>query len=279
MSNHYFNRQLTLGRFAVLVYIFISFLIVIASEFIASDNSFWLSAREASTVVFMLLYIPIVIGLFRNWIWAWVWACLLMIIDLYSTALTHSEYILAGVIAILLILALIGLRACIKINQRNGVKRTILRSFLDIFGVLISAFLIGVLALAVTADKTTLQALGMQQGNALSTETRSELESVGILQPFESVELFFFCSSISFLDCGTILTDQRAISYKRIEDKRQVQSLPIESITDANLWEKGSLVTPSRVEVAGDGQRLVFFMTTKQNADERFVARLKQLIK
>jgi len=87
-------------------------------------------------------------------------------------------------------------------------------------------------------------------GSNMRQKDRSLLIEMGIIQPKEDIEYFYSAGFLSILEEGSILTDQRVISYVKDETSGlQIYELFFDDIADIKLIEQGSYIVHSIYEV------------------------------
>ena len=116
-------------------------------------------------------------------------------------------------------------------------------------------------------------------GEELSDSQRSFLLEQGILLPDEKVEFFYSVGLFSIEDEGNLLTDQRVVSYERLEDGLAIYASRSDELSAVNIVEEGKGTTNTVLEIwRTDGEGFRVQLSPEESGDLRFLRRLRERI-
>ncbi|GAB4317387.1 MAG: hypothetical protein Kow0074_05950 [Candidatus Zixiibacteriota bacterium] len=99
-----------------------------------------------------------------------------------------------------------------------------------------------------------------------------------ILDPDESVFMFYSAGLISIEEAGNLLTDDRLISYVSSDDWQIVRSVTYDQIASVTVLERGNDSRPTIVDIhTQDGQHIHIALAATGRGDERFIDEIRRL--
>ena len=113
-------------------------------------------------------------------------------------------------------------------------------------------------------------------GETLYSWDRDWLRQAGVLQPGETLELYYSSSRSVDLD-GSLLTDRRVVSYREAEGALRIEAAAFEEIESVEVVEKGGLLDDKAIAVrTRDGKVFRVLLSNLDEKSEIFLKRLKE---
>jgi tetratricopeptide (TPR) repeat protein len=139
---------------------------------------------------------------------------------------------------------------------------------------------LGVLIWLLSTTLGVLPSPNVVEGERFAPWNRNALESYGVLEEDEEIELFYSNSLTSIRKDGNIITDRRVISYAEDEDGEiQQQSADFLEISDARIVSPGNYFNPTIINVETINEtKITIFAPTTRSGDWRILQRLKARI-
>lgn len=110
-------------------------------------------------------------------------------------------------------------------------------------GALIGAIVLFFLAAGIASDLGMAPATVVQTGEELPPKQLEALKKAKILNPDEKVEFYYSEGLFKITDGGTILSDQRVISYYHHDKQLEVLSRPVNTLDHIEQHEEGDAFT------------------------------------
>lgn len=112
-------------------------------------------------------------------------------------------------------------------------------------------------------------------GDQLRQSEINLLVSEGVLRRGEHVALFYSGGFISIRGRGSILTDERVISYEEVDGELSVHTVPYAEIDEIVIEQKGSTFSDTIIRIAAqDGMVFRLLASTKEEGDSKLINEL-----
>lgn len=98
-----------------------------------------------------------------------------------------------------------------------------------------------------------------------------------IIDPDETVVMFYSSGLASIEESGTLLTGDRVISYARSDDRQLVRSARYDHITSVTVLEQGTDHRPTIVDLhTADGRHIRMSLSARNGRDREFVDEIRR---
>tara|TARA_R110001592_G_scaffold336140_3_gene621419 strand:- start:14487 stop:14918 length:432 start_codon:yes stop_codon:yes gene_type:complete len=117
-------------------------------------------------------------------------------------------------------------------------------------------------------------------GDKLSKSDLQLLLDEGIIRPDETVLYFYSTGLTSISDDGNLLTDQRVVSYERIEGVLEVYAAKYEDVAEIIVVEEGNFIDDKIVEInTTDDDVFLLFLSPLEEGDQTFINELRNRVR
>ena len=119
--------------------------------------------------------------------------------------------------------------------------------------------------------------LAVVTGEELSPDDLRILLDEDIIEPGETVVLFYSAGLFSVREDGSLLTGTRVISYEEIDDGLWIGSAFFDEIASVSVEEPGGALHDTQVLVTlHNGRSFYLLISTEENGDKRFLKELEK---
>ncbi|QDU50381.1 hypothetical protein [Gimesia panareensis] len=141
------------------------------------------------------------------------------------------------------------------------------------------AIMLGLVVLGVMVESGTMVSPEVVAGSELSQSDSQMLVDEGIIAPDETVLYFYSTGVTSISDDGNLLTDQRVISYERVDGVLGVYAAKYEEVEDVITVEEGNYIDDTIVEIdTVDGELFFLYLSPIEGGDQTFIKELQSRI-
>lgn len=140
-----------------------------------------------------------------------------------------------------------------------------------------------VLMAAIVGTFVVVLELGMAPPNSIidvsqvSDPQYDHLVDADIINPDETVVLFYSSGLASIAESGNLLTENRVISYARSDDRQLVRSASYDHITGVTVLEQGTDHRPTIVGIhTVDGRHIHVSLAANEGRDREFVDEIRR---
>lgn len=141
------------------------------------------------------------------------------------------------------------------------------------------AIMLGLVVLGVMVESGALVSSEVVAGSELSQADSQMLVDEGIIAPDETVLYFYSTGVTSISDDGNLLTDQRVISYERVDGVLGVYAAKYEEVEDVIIVEEGNYIDDTIVEIdTVDGELFFLYLSPIEGGDHAFIKELQSRI-
>jgi hypothetical protein len=141
--------------------------------------------------------------------------------------------------------------------------------------VLVIAF---VLSIAVLVNTGTFPSANVLAKDEINPKYISTLIAHDLIDAYDSVEYFYSEGTLSILEGGSILTQDRVIAYTTDEkEELQIYEMELSEITDVVLETQGDALNYSeyRVKTADPEDWLILYLPVEEKGDQKFIEALR----
>lgn len=115
------------------------------------------------------------------------------------------------------------------------------------------------------------------EGSKLKASDLEFLRSSDVLNPNESVVLFYSVGILSIAEGGTIISDTRVVSYQTLEGEVSSASAPFNDISDVYVARKGNSFTETVIHVTTfDGRTIPIAASVYGGGDALVVSQIRE---
>lgn len=168
-------------------------------------------------------------------------------------------------------------------RRRSPVLRSRSRSSKNSGGkilLVVLGILLSVAAIAFRAARRKARRVDLQPGYVLDANLRSRLHRLDIVRADEEIVYFYSGSLLDSLDEGSVITDQRVISFEKRGGSHRVSSLEYGQIQRIEHSLGGGLANNTRIEVRGppSSETVTLHVTSRRGADRRFIEEVRRRV-
>jgi hypothetical protein len=118
--------------------------------------------------------------------------------------------------------------------------------------------------------------LAAVSGDEVSPEDREMLESLGVLEPGEEIELFYSAGMYSVRETGVVITATRLVVYG---ENTPTESTELENVAAIEFTPGQTVFDVGTFTVETESEDLIFFnVSPGENSDQRFFRVLKRKV-
>ncbi len=142
-------------------------------------------------------------------------------------------------------------------------------------GIPVGLLALALIVLGILSEVGVVPSTAVVAGSELSNTDKTTLVEMGVIEPGESVIMFYSAGLMTIRTDGNLLTDRRIISYEDLGDGLYIYSVPYDEVEAVNLYERGGPVTDTVMEVwprGRDAFRLL--LSAEDGGDIRFISAL-----
>jgi hypothetical protein len=102
------------------------------------------------------------------------------------------------------------------------------------------------------------------------------LRSHDLLDPDETIVMFYSAGILSVLEDGNLLTDRRVVSYERVDEEIYLAEATYAEIAEIEILEQGGFFSETLILATTDeGDEILLLASTESDGDRRFVEELR----
>ncbi|QDT89075.1 hypothetical protein [Gimesia algae] len=149
-------------------------------------------------------------------------------------------------------------------------------------GIVLSLVVLGLslFGLGILAESGAFVDSAVITGDKLSKSDLQLLLDEGIIRPDETVLYFYSAGITSISDDGNLLTDQRVVSYERIEGVLEVYAAKYEDVAEVIIVEEGNFIDDTIVEInTTDDDAFLLFLSPLEEGDQTFINELRNRVR
>jgi len=170
------------------------------------------------------------------------------------------------------------------INKKNTSDKKISRRWIKYFIVPITSILVILFIIGLLLQTSILPSTAVQKGSELSKENNIELINNKIISKNDNILFFYSEGSLSILEGGQLITDDKIISYQKNEEGLiEVNEMYFKNVKEVILEEKGSFLLDSTYKIIGNEnakyENITIFLSTESDKDKDFINAIYKKIK
>ncbi len=140
-----------------------------------------------------------------------------------------------------------------------------------VVGILLLMMIIGMLS-----TTSVVLPVGVVNGQDLSASNIKKLEDHGIVEPGETIDLFYSTAFSSILEEGNLLTPHRVVSYETYEGQLHVYSVPYDEVLGLRVILKGGVIDDTVLELSCEEFEAIRMpLSTENQGDEKFISEIE----